>query len=323
MRGERRERLLARLARSAPACAVGWRASPRRCATRAFAVGRARDGRRRAADRLPARRTSRAPARRAEGAVRLQSRANIERFDELFDAFWRGRGVKRAARGRRRAEPRIAPAASRPALAAGRGGPAGARGAQAPDAPAAEGHGRERGASAHEALSRKDFARLAGEAERAEALALAERLARALRARLSTRRERARQKGRRIDLRAHDAPLDRARRRADRPRFRRRKLKPLRLVALLDASGSMELYVSMFTRFLHACRADVPEVEAYPLPHAARACVFGAERAQSAARARPAVADGAGRRRRHADRRLPRGVQPLPREARRSIRAPA
>ena len=35
-------------------------------------------------------------------------------------------------------------------------------------------------------------------------------------------------------------------------RFRKPKRKPLRLVALLDASGSMELYVSVFTRFLHA-----------------------------------------------------------------------
>ena len=46
-------------------------------------------------------------------------------------------------------------------------------------------------------------------------------------------------------------------------KFRRRKAKPLRLVALLDASGSMELYVSVFTRFLHAVSQTFRESEAY------------------------------------------------------------
>ena len=41
------------------------------------------------------------------------------------------------------------------------------------------------------------------------------------------------------------------------------KPKPLRLVALLDASGSMELYLSVFTRFLHAVAQSFREFEAY------------------------------------------------------------
>ena len=100
-------------------------------------------------------------------------------------------------------------------------------------------------------MSKKDIAAFEGERERAEAAEIAERFARAMRARL-TRRERARRRGRRLDLRAtirlsvaHGGePLD--------LKFRRRKIKPLRLVALLDASGSMEPYVAFFTRFLHA-----------------------------------------------------------------------
>jgi uncharacterized protein with von Willebrand factor type A (vWA) domain len=48
-------------------------------------------------------------------------------------------------------------------------------------------------------------------------------------------------------------------------KFRQRKAKPLRLVALLDASGSMELYVSVFTRFLHAVLQTFRESEAYLL----------------------------------------------------------
>jgi uncharacterized protein len=37
--------------------------------------------------------------------------------------------------------------------------------------------------------------------------------------------------------------------------WRRRKSKPLRLVILLDASGSMELYTSFFLRFIHGVAA--------------------------------------------------------------------
>jgi uncharacterized protein len=201
--------------------------------------------------------------RAALKALFASNRSEYERFDEVFDAFWRGRGVKRAA------------ATVTPLGAANRArrfeaGPpgAGADGfpertqAEAPGASAAEGDGRERGASAQESLGRKDFARLAAGPEREEALALAERLARAMRAQV-TRRERARRKGRRVDLRA---TLRRSVARGGEPidlKFRRRKQKPLRIVALLDASGSMELYVPVFTRFLHAMSQAFSEAEAY------------------------------------------------------------
>ena len=129
-------------------------------------------------------------------------------------------------------------------------------------APPLKAEGDEGGASAHDALATKDIAALIGERERAGAADLAERLARAMRARL-TRRERARRRGRRLDLRATirlsvargGEPVD--------LKFRRRKIKPLKLVALLDASGSMETYVSFFTRFLHAVTQVFRESEAF------------------------------------------------------------
>src|SRR5262245_8527938 len=92
--------------------------------------------------------------------------------------------------------------------------------------------------------------------------ALAARLARAMRARL-VRREQARRHGRRLDLRrtihrsvSHGGtPIDLA--------WRRRKVKPLRLVILLDASGSMSLYTAFFVRFLHGVIEAFQECEAF------------------------------------------------------------
>ena len=174
----------------------------------------------------------------------------------------RGRGVKRAAAAVSALGAANCPRSFEVGRGAGGDGLAERAQAEAPGAPAAEGQRHERGASAQESLARKDFALLSAGSEREEALALAERLARTMRARV-TRRERARRKGRRIDLRA---TLRRSVARGGEPidlKFRRRKRKPLRIVALLDASGSMELYVPVFTRFLHAMSQAFSEAEAY------------------------------------------------------------
>jgi uncharacterized protein with von Willebrand factor type A (vWA) domain len=227
-----------------------------------FAVGRAETG---DAARVIASPLADRPDR-LRGALRAlfaSNRGEHKRFDDLFDAFWRGRGVKRAVM----AEATGAAAGRSPRLDLSTGGadagsPSAISSANAPEGLVADGRGRERGASSHEALATTDFARLTGETERAEALALAERLARAMRTRLS-RRDRARRRGVRLDLRAtarHSVsrggePIDLI--------FRRRKPKPLRLVALLDASGSMELYLPVFTRFLHAIAQTFHESEAY------------------------------------------------------------
>ena len=92
--------------------------------------------------------------------------------------------------------------------------------------------------------------------------ALAARLARTMRARL-VRREQARRRGRRLDIRRTihrsvskgGTPLDLV--------WRRRKAKPLRLVVLLDASGSMNLYTAFFVRFLHGVVDAFREAEAF------------------------------------------------------------
>jgi uncharacterized protein with von Willebrand factor type A (vWA) domain len=131
------------------------------------------------------------------------------------------------------------------------------------DGQAASG-GRERreGATRAENLGSADLRHVVDRDEIARAEALAERLARVMRARL-IRRERAHRRGRRLDLRrtihrsvAHGGtPLDLA--------WRQRKEKPLRLVVLLDASGSMNLYTAFFVRFLHGVVDAFREAEAF------------------------------------------------------------
>jgi uncharacterized protein len=77
------------------------------------------------------------------------------------------------------------------------------------------------------------------------------------------RRARTRARGRRLDLRR---TIRRSVARGGEPidlRFRKPNRKPLKLVALLDASGSMELYVSLFTRFLHAVAQTFRRSDAY------------------------------------------------------------
>jgi uncharacterized protein len=209
----------------------------------------------------------------------------LARFDELFDAFWRGRGVKSAAKIN--AEALAARSPWR--FEQGPGGddqrqePTHIGEGGAPEGAPADGGGRHEGASAQDAISRKDIAVFVGDRERARAAELAERFARVMRTRL-TRRERARRRGRKLDLRAtirlsvaHGGePLD--------LKFRWRKIKPLRLVALLDASGSMESYVSFFTRFLHAVTQVFRESEAF-LFHTRLAHVSSALRERDPAKA--------------------------------------
>jgi uncharacterized protein with von Willebrand factor type A (vWA) domain len=188
------------------------------------------------------------------------------RFDELFQAYWRGRGMRRVQQVS--GSPRESRKAPRRLGAAGApGGEMGApdhverRGGPEQDNPA-DGRGRRGGASRAELLATTDLRKVTDPEDIAEAHALAERLARTMRARL-IRRERARRRGRRLDLRrtihrsvSHGGtPLDLVR--------RRRKEKPLRLVILLDASGSMSLYTAFFVRFIHGVVEAFREAEAF------------------------------------------------------------
>ena len=188
-----------------------------------------------------------------------------ERFDAIFDAFWLGGGMRHA-----RMLTGIAPEGSAPVREPKNAGPRGGK----PGLPDhverrndgvqydADGRGKREGASRSENLASIDLRQIVDADDIAQAHALAARLARVMRARL-TRRRRAVRRGRRLDLRRtiHKSvsrggtPVELA--------WRRRKRKPLRLVFLLDASGSMSLYTAFFVRFLHGVVDAFRESEAF------------------------------------------------------------
>ena len=227
--------------------------------------------------------------RSALKALVCACRSDWLKFDAVFDAFWLGRGVRLvvpiAANTPRtkRAEQRHLPGREleqrfQPSL--GEQVPAAGSNTEDRDASAT---GRMEGATRAERLAETDFRRIHDPEAIAEAHALAARLARRMRTRLS-RRERARLKGRRLDLRrtirrnvAHGGvPLELV--------WRRRKRKPLRLVVLLDTSGSMSLYTSVFVRFIHGVLDHFHEAEAF-LFHTRLVHVSAALRERDAGRA--------------------------------------
>jgi uncharacterized protein with von Willebrand factor type A (vWA) domain len=190
-----------------------------------------------------------------------------ERFDEIFEAFWQGRGIHQArtlagsaleSRAPARHLKDVGPRAGTPGLpdhVERRHDDDGGDGA-------GDGRGRREGASRFENLTSADLRHIVDPADIAQAHALAARLSRAMRARL-VRRERVRRRGRRLDLRrtihrnvSHGGTLVEL-------AWRRRKIKPLRLVFLLDASGSMSLYTAFFVRFLHGVVDAFRESEAF------------------------------------------------------------
>jgi uncharacterized protein with von Willebrand factor type A (vWA) domain len=169
------------------------------------------------------------------------------RFDELFDLHWRGRGVKQAVRsrgggegafgGRKLGDAPPGPSALIDRVTRGEEG----------DAPAG-GEGKRQGASRAEALGATDLRHINDPEEMAQVARLAERLARRMQHRLS-RRERLMRHGRRLDLRS---TIHRSVRYGGTPMqiaFRARRREQLRLVLLVDVSGSMSLYSSLFMRF--------------------------------------------------------------------------
>jgi uncharacterized protein with von Willebrand factor type A (vWA) domain len=189
-----------------------------------------------------------------------------ERFDEIFDAFWQGRDMRQRqilsgipslsqAPARKLAEAHV------PQEALGLPDKI-ERKSDGDGETQAEGRGRREGASRVENLAATDLRHVVDPEEIAATHALAARLARVMRARL-VRRDQIRRRGRRIDLRrtihrnvSHGGmPFDLA--------WRRRKIKPLRLVVLLDASGSMSLYTAFFVRFLHGVVDAFREAEAF------------------------------------------------------------
>jgi uncharacterized protein with von Willebrand factor type A (vWA) domain len=197
-------------------------------------------------------------------ALFCATHSDWQRFDEIFDAYWQGRGVRQA---RTLAGTALASAPARHLKDVGpRAGRAGfpdhsERRHDEGDG-ASDGRSKREGASRFENLATADLRHVVDSADIAQAHALAARLSRVMRARL-VRRERVRRRGRRLDLRrtihrnvSHGGTLmDLA--------WRRRKIKPLRLVFLLDASGSMSLYTAFFVRFLHGVVDAFRESEAF------------------------------------------------------------
>jgi uncharacterized protein len=199
-------------------------------------------------------------------ALFCADRSDWQRFDEIFAAFWRGRGMKRlkpaqAKPGQHRPSLQSLAPSTNTAAKAGRQDQLASGDAGDGDAAVSRReHATE--ASAAERLAAIDLRHIVDPREIAQTHALAERLARRLRARL-VRRERARRCGRRLDLRrtihrsiSHGGtPIDLV--------WRRRKVKPLKLVMLLDGSGSMSLYTAFFVRFLHGVVDAFREAEAF------------------------------------------------------------
>ncbi len=191
-------------------------------------------------------------------------RSDWEKFDEIFAAFWLARGVKSALRTsgsshNHRAAPDRSFAASDPLANTGEPD----RVERVPtESAAGNGRGRREGASAAESFAKTDFRYMTDPDEIQAAYALAERLAHSMRVRL-TRRYRARRSRGRLDFRRtihHSIPYGGI---PIELLHRHRKDKPLRLVVLLDASGSMSLYAPVFLRFMHGVLDAFFEAEAF------------------------------------------------------------
>lgn len=190
-----------------------------------------------------------------------------QRFDDLFDAYWLGRGVKSGVKvsgtSSRKGMKTIrdlqeTQGSKQDTIAGDVERKPGEEDEETGDTPS----GRREGASIADNLGQVDFRNIQDPEASQKAHALAERLARSMRARL-TRRDRQKRKGPRLDLRrtirhsiAHGGTLIELIHKGPRDR-------QLRLVMLLDASGSMNNYTGFFTRFVHGILDNFREAEAF------------------------------------------------------------
>ncbi|MBV1705970.1 MAG: VWA domain-containing protein [Hyphomicrobiales bacterium] len=189
------------------------------------------------------------------------------KFDRLFDAFYLRHGQRiagvlvgtppeRQQRGRRLGD--AAGAQDQQARDADEANPADTQ----DDANPADSRSQRRNASSAQALMSRDVRHIADAEDIEKAQALAQRLARLMRTRL-TRRLRLARRGQKLDLRrtlhrsiaSGGEPLQQV--------WRIKKPKPLRLVMLMDASGSMALYTPWFARFMHGAVHAFRRAEAY------------------------------------------------------------
>jgi uncharacterized protein with von Willebrand factor type A (vWA) domain len=215
-------------------------------------------------------------------------KSDWDKFDGLFDAFWLGKRLRS-----RSITSGFTKAANNPSLKSLPNNPGDTRtgGDTAMDqVPSTDegpedraGEGRMEGASRADNLAEIDFCKMAEPSQIEEAHAAAARLAKTMRTRL-TRRDLARRRGYRLDLRrtihgniSHGGvPISLVK--------RQRKENPLRLVMLLDASGSMSMYTGVFLRFIHGVLDEFRQAEAF-LFHTRLAHVSDAMKEKDAARA--------------------------------------
>ncbi|WP_417684832.1 vWA domain-containing protein [Roseibium sp.] len=195
-------------------------------------------------------------------------RSDWQRFDEIFDAYWFAKGIKGAIKASG-SSPKKGTRTIRDLMdAAGQkqdgmvGDVERKPGSEEDEDSDEETEARREGASIAENLGQVDFRKINDPDAMERAHELAEKLAHSMRVRL-TRRDRQKRKGPRLDLRrtirhsiAHGGtPIDLVRKG---PRERQ-----LRLVILLDASGSMSNYTGVFTRFVHGMLDNFREAEAF------------------------------------------------------------
>ena len=188
-----------------------------------------------------------------------------EKFDDIFDAFWLNKGMKSVVRVENPSE-KYSSSLNTTFLNAdySKKGVTADHVHRSNDDSSSieEGQSKREGASRVEILTQTDFRHLTNAEDLNAANELAERLAKRMRYRLC-RRMRNRHKGKKLDIRRtiHNSvsnggdPFDLAR--------RQRRIKPLRLVMLLDMSGSMSLYSATFLRFMHGVLSNFNEAEAF------------------------------------------------------------
>ena len=183
-----------------------------------------------------------------------------QRFDELFDTYW-----KPANRTREQRSSYAKKIDRKNGLGGQQSGGSQVsesdHAEQGDDSDAGDG-GSKGGASTQEALARTDFRLLADEEQMREMERLVERLAKQMRRRM-TRRQHVQQQGRRIHLRRTirsslrygGTPLALA--------FTKRQQQLPRLILLLDVSRSMSLYSFLFLRFARGIIEAFKDADAF------------------------------------------------------------